>query len=296
MSQSASAVEPKQKKVSHLKAGALGGFLSSAALQPLDLLKTRLQQSQHLPLPQIIQNVVRKEGGITSLWKGTLPSILRSTTGSSCYFYVLNWMRRYNPQSNSSSFKNTQNFWTGGLSRAIVGFAFMPVTVIKVRYESNYYSYTTIGSSIKSIWKKEGIPGFFHGFGVTAIRDAPHAGLYVYFYELSKETIHNLLGHFHETLPGDVLHNPYNNSVNIASGMVSGIIATTITNPFDMLKTRVQLQPELYKNFLYCAKRVYINEGIYGFLDGLALRVLRKSVSSTITWSVYEWAMHQNDT
>ncbi|EPY52417.1 carrier with solute carrier repeats [Schizosaccharomyces cryophilus OY26] len=296
MSQSANAVEPKQKNANHLRAGALGGFISSAALQPLDLLKTRLQQSQHLPLPQIIQNVVRKEGGITSLWKGTFPSILRSTTGSSCYFYVLNSLRRYNPQSNSSSLKNSQNFWIGGFSRAIVGFVFMPVTVIKVRYESNYYSYTTIGSSIKSIWKKEGIAGFFHGFGVTALRDAPHAGIYVYFYELSKETIHNLLGHFQDTPSGAVPQNPYNNSVNVLSGMISGTIATAITNPFDMLKTRVQLQPDIYKNFFYCARRVYMNEGFYGFLDGLALRVLRKSVSSTITWSVYEWAMHRNDT
>ena len=54
----------------------------------------------------------------------------------------------------------------------------MPVTVIKVRYESDLYNYKSISSASRSIFAQEGLKGFFSGFGATAVRDAPYAGLY----------------------------------------------------------------------------------------------------------------------
>jgi solute carrier family 25 protein 38 len=39
--------KPTSKAAHHLSAGALSGFTSAIILQPLDLLKTRLQQDSH---------------------------------------------------------------------------------------------------------------------------------------------------------------------------------------------------------------------------------------------------------
>ena len=37
--------------------------------------------------------------------------------------------------------------------------------------------------------KQDGLRGFFLGFGATALRDAPYAGLFVVFYEASKKSL-----------------------------------------------------------------------------------------------------------
>ncbi|EEB09760.1 carrier with solute carrier repeats [Schizosaccharomyces japonicus yFS275] len=274
-------------KNNHLAAGAVAGFVSSAALQPLDLLKTRLQQGKHESLFRIIVRVCKSDGGVMSLWRGTFPSILRSTTGVSCYFYTLNLLRT-SFGDGGAHFSAKQNFWMGAAARSIVGFFFMPVTVLKVRYESSHYSYNSFLEAVKDIWKKEGISGYFRGFGATALRDAPHAGIYVFFYEKGKEKLSNLVRVMQRNQDSQL---EFKNTINVVSGLISGTAATILTNPFDLLKTRVQVYPDRYRNFVQASKMILKEEGIKGFFDGFGLRVVRKTLSSTIAWSIYEWVL-----
>ena len=46
--------------------------------------------------------------------------------------------------------------------------------------------------------------------------------------------------------------------INMGSGVVAGMAATCTTQPFDMLKTRMQLKPAMYKNLIQSAKKVYM--------------------------------------
>jgi len=65
-------------------------------------------------------------------------------------------------------------------------------------------------------------------------------------------------------------------------------MATLITQPADTLKTKMQLDTQLYKNTIQSAVYILKNEGIASFWKGVTPRLLRKSVSSGISWSVYE--------
>lgn len=156
----------------------------------------------------------------------------------------------------------------------------------------------------REIYKAHGAKGFFYGFGATAIRDAPYAGLYVYVYELSKAYLSTAIlgrqqqqrrrgedmnqegeGRWEEVSPWSKL------SINFTSGLAAGFGATLMTNPFDVMRTRMQLRPNLYKNFWTAARRLYIEEGPRSFLDGVGLRIARKSISSAFTWSLYEFVL-----
>lgn len=59
---------------SSLGAGAIAGLSACLLLQPLDLVKTRLQEPTDLKssrrIPSIIRDVIRQHG-ITGLWRGT---------------------------------------------------------------------------------------------------------------------------------------------------------------------------------------------------------------------------------
>ena len=201
---------------SDLVAGSLSGLVSCVLLQPLEVIKTRLQQQQRVKvgsdrvqIPQIaktylshliIDNRSFKDvmrpliAHPTQLWRGTVPTILRNVPGVSLYFYSLSFIRQsLIPQAtrgtHSSKYVTAVNVSAGMLARAGVGFILMPISVIKVRFESNLYNYTSLAQASADILKREGIRGFFSGFGATALRDAPYAGIQVALYEATKALI-----------------------------------------------------------------------------------------------------------
>ncbi|KAG0074621.1 hypothetical protein BGZ93_007718 [Podila epicladia] len=302
--------------VTHLLGGAVSGFCACVFVQPLDLIKTRLQQQQqaHLafikeggragltiaPLESTIWKTVFgiiKEGSVLSLWRGTAPTIVRNVPGAAMYFTVLNESRtllarrkingmdRTDVHSSSSALpklSNTENLIAGGASRAAIGFVMMPATVIKVRYESNLYNYKSMSGAFSSIFRTEGLRGLWAGFGATAMRDAPLAGLYVLFYEQCKVRLGEIKA------SSELFSNVSTPTIHMVSGVAAGFLSTTLTHPFDMLKTRMQLKPAEYKNVLQGARKVLLEEGAIGFLDGILVRTVRKSIHSAISWTVYE--------
>ena len=84
----------------HLFAGALSGGTASVLLQPLDVIKTRMQRrevgggfSKRNSIPFIVQRVVRHEG-VAALWSGLVPTLYRTIPGVGLYFYSLNFFRK----------------------------------------------------------------------------------------------------------------------------------------------------------------------------------------------------------
>ena len=164
----------------------------------------------------------------------------------------------------------------------------MPVTVLKVRYESDYYAYRSLYGAARDIVTSEGIRGLFSGFGATAARDAPYAGLYVLFYEQLKQQLSALRVPSSSSSSSSSSSYSSSASINFVSGALAAGFATSITNPFDAVKTRLQLLPGKYGNMLRATKLMVRDDGIRSLFGGLGLRVSRKAASSALAWTVYE--------
>ncbi|KAL3450964.1 mitochondrial carrier domain-containing protein [Aspergillus insuetus] len=302
------AISKSSKTTFHFGAGLLSGLTSSILLQPADLLKTRVQQSHHgASLVSTVKTILASPNPIRGLWRGTLPSALRTGFGSALYFTSLNALRQglaqthaplaladaqsaSSPPSSSSALpklSNTANLATGAAARVAAGFVMMPVTVLKVRYESDYYAYRSLYGAGRDIVRTEGIRGLFSGFGATAARDAPYAGLYVLIYEQLKR-------HFASATmtqssdPDQRLKSPSSSSINFVSGAFAAGLATAITNPFDAVKTRLQLMPGKYGNMMRAVRLMIHEDGVRSLFGGLGLRIGRKALSSALAWTVYE--------
>lgn len=279
---------------SHIYAGFMGGLVSSVALQPLDLIKTRLQQTHGLR----ISVAIREAASMGQLWRGTLPSAIRTSLGASIYMTSLGKLRSLAAgRATASDGKYSSllpqismpaNLLAGSAARAAVGLVMMPITVVKVRFESSTYSYGTMREAFRSIWRTEGLRGFFSGYGATISRDAPYAGLYMLFYEQAKQTLNNLF-----PASGDTRGSTSAASVNLNAAVIASVAATTITAPFDTVKTRVQLQPAHYKSFIHGTRLVLLEHGFMTLFDGLSLRLFRKALSSGISWCLYEELVRQ---
>lgn len=286
------------KAKSHFYAGFVSGLTSSVLLQPLDLLKTRVQQSKD----QTIFKTLRESSDFRSLWRGTLPSAIRTSCGGALYFTTLNTVRTQIAAFKNGvtginkgthiSMKNSsylpklsmmENLASGALVRGAVGLVVMPITVIKVRFESSLYNYNSMMSAARNIYELHGISGFFKGYGATFARDAPYAGLYVLFYEQQKEVLNKMFptsDHSRSSSAAAV--------INSGSAMIAAALATTMTSPFDTVKTRIQLEPSKYRSFIPASLLIAKQDGMLGLFDGLSLRLSRKALSSAIGWCIYE--------
>lgn len=293
----------------HLLAGFAGGLTSAVCLQPLDLVKTRVQQSQG----NSIVSVLRQISSIKELWRGTLPSAVRTSVGTALYLTSLNFIRtkmaihrlhqhpgladqQYGIKTSSKlpRLPAGDNLIAGMISRTIVGFITMPITVIKVRFESDMYHYNSLWEGVTLMYKKEGFRSFFTGFGATCMRDAPYAGLYMAFYEKNKMLLPKL---FHtKSVTSDSTLSPRSPSmmtastsavVNSVSAIFAAFFATAITGPFDTIKTNMQLNPTKYKTFIQSTVTL-ASRGWLRLFDGLSLRLLRKAGSAGIAWCIYE--------
>lgn len=281
----------KTSNKKHLYSAFLVGGISSVALQPLDLLKTRKQQ-QGNGGESIIFKIGSKNNRILDLWKGTLPSFLRTSIGSALYLTTLNRLRlfifsienkqrnqvtTYNKSSALPKISHWGNLASGSIARALIGFLLMPLTVIKTRFESTIYNYKSLNEAIRDIYKENKINGFFKGFGSTILRDSPYAGIYLVNYEFCK----NFLNKHTSAEQNNFL-------VNSSSAILAAGASSALTAPFDTIRVRIQLQPNLNKNLVTTFVNIVNNESFLKLFDGLTLRLLRKSLSAGIAWGVYE--------
>lgn len=266
----------------HLYAGFLAGLSSSLLLQPLDLLKTRLQQSPNTTLWRELQRTP-----ILKLWRGTLPLCIRTSVGSGLYLASLNSIRkavatpeaRARAQANAASagtalslpkLTMTENLLAGAVARSFVGFLTMPVTILKIRYESATSTYQSLGAAVKDV-SRGGIQAFFKGYWVTTARDAPNAGIYILFYEWFKA-----MGEVSGAAP--VL-------VNGLSAFSASCVSSVMTAPFDTIKTRIQLGGGTAREVL---TQILRQERFRNLFDGLSMRLARKGMSAGIAWCMYE--------
>lgn len=251
--------------------GGLAAITSCILLQPLEVYKTRLQE--HAKLPK----------NMFHFWRGTTVTLIRNVPGVALYFTCLQHFRylllihhkrtKYDwlVDPNGHRFTTAGNLLTGGGARIVAGFLLMPLTVIKTMFESAKFEGVHGGMSemTKRVYEKQGIRGLFKGFSVTCLRDAPHAAIYVAVYEHTKTQISA------DSIPGYAL-----------AGISAGSVATLVTQPFDTVKTAIQL--DKYSSTFEAFKDIMKGQGIRGFYTGTMPRFMRKTLSSAITWTVYE--------
>lgn len=261
-------------------AGSLSGTCSIILFQPFDLIKTRIQVAAismpimspksgvgvNTTMYNIFRTVVRNES-VSGLWKGSSPSFLRCVPGVGTYFSSLHWLK-------SKFFKErkptgTESFVLGFSARSFTTMCTLPMTVVKTRFESGKFNYRSISEALVNIYSKEGPTGLYRGITATLLRDAPFSGLYLMFYNTSKSLVQ-----------GGAL-------CNFGCGVISGVLASLISQPADVIKTKMQVDQSRVKisNIVLV---IYKDHGIKGFFRGIAPRVTRRTLMAAMAWTVYE--------
>uniref|UniRef100_A0A3B4ASE2 Mitochondrial glycine transporter n=1 Tax=Periophthalmus magnuspinnatus TaxID=409849 RepID=A0A3B4ASE2_9GOBI len=260
--------------------GSLSGTCSTLLFQPLDLLKTRLQTLQtgvasRVGMVTVFLNVVRTEK-LLGLWKGISPSFVRTIPGVGIYFSTYFTLKQHFVQEKSPG--AMEAMLLGGGARTVAGVIMLPVTVIKTRFECGRYSYGSVAGALQSVCRTEGPGALFSGLWATLLRDVPFSGIYVMFYSQTRAA-----------LPTEIGMSVSAPLANFSCGVLAGVLASLITQPADVVKTHVQVNPQL--RTLQAITYIYMEHGLQGFFRGAVPRLLRRTMMAAMAWTVYEQMM-----
>ena len=252
-------------------AGSLSGTCSTLLFQPLDLVKTRVQQTSGLSVARVVEAVLQRDS-VRGLWRGLVPSMARTVPGVGIYFSAMHHMKTSVCGGQPS---HLQSVMIGCSARATAATLMIPLTVIKTRFESRSFGYTSTAAALRSVLGTEGVRGLVRGLGPTLVRDVPFSGLYLMFYEHLKSVAAAA------QLAGSGAH--------FTCGVLAGVLASLVTQPADVIKTRLQLESAAVRGSLVCAVRaIYREHGARGFTRGLVPRSVRRTLMAALAWTLYE--------
>ncbi|KAM6905497.1 mitochondrial glycine transporter A-like [Xenentodon cancila] len=203
-------------------------------------------------------------------------SFVRTIPGVGIYFSTYYSLKQHFLQDAAPG--PVQAVLLGGGARSVAGVLMLPVTVIKTRFECGRYSYVSVSGALRSVLHTEGPAALFSGLMATLLRDVPFSGIYVMFYSQTKAL-----------LPKEISTSPSAPLANFSCGLLAGVLASLITQPADVVKTHVQVNPQL--RTAEAVRFIYMEYGLRGFLRGALPRSLRRTMMAAMAWTVYEQMM-----
>ncbi|KAL1308238.1 hypothetical protein HN51_050169 [Arachis hypogaea] len=281
------AIPPYMKAIS----GSLGGIVEASCLQPIDVIKTRLQldrSGNYKGIAHCGTTIARTEG-VRALWKGLTPFATHLTLkyalrmGSNAVF--------------QSVFKDPKSGKISNQGRLLSGFGagvlealaiVTPFEVVKIRLQQQrglspeLLKYKGPVHCARMIVREEGILGLWAGAAPTVMRNGTNqAAMFT-----AKNSFDILLWSKHEG-DGKVLL-PWQSMI---SGFLAGTAGPICTGPFDVVKTRLMAQSreggELkYKGMIHAIRTIYSEEGLRALWKGLLPRLMRIPPGQAIMWTV----------
>lgn len=283
---SSSSSTPQSSAAVKFLFGGLSGMGATCIVQPLDLVKTRLQLGSSSSAAVIRE--ILSTSGITGLYAGLSAGLLRQATYTTTRLGVYNTLedaatRKYE-KAPTFALRVAMGMTAGGVG-AIVG---TPAEVALVRMMADgslpaaeRRGYRNVFDALIRVAREEGILALWRGAMPTVARAMVLNAAQLASYSQAKEVILKT-GAMQE---GVLLH--------LAASLCSGFVATCASMPVDITKTRIQNQkyvngvPE-YKNALEVLVRVVKEEGVLRLWKGFTPYFLRLGPHTVFTFLILE--------
>lgn len=288
----------EDKKVSHSSvspvvkgfSGSIGGVAEACCLQPMDVIKTRLQLDKMRKYKGIIDcgRQIYTEEGVAALWKGLTPFATHLT---------LKYALRMGSNSVYQSQLRDENGKLSDGRRMLAGFMagitealiiVTPFEVVKIRLQQQKgvskenFKYKGPIHCALTVLREEGIRGMWSGATPTILRNGTNQMCLFW----AKNIADAILWSKQEG-DGKIL-TPVQ---SMTSGFLAALLGPVATGPFDVAKTRLMAQTKTsegvrYKGFFDALVRIPAEEGIMAMWKGLLPRLLRIPPGQAIVWAV----------
>lgn len=297
-------------------AGFSAGIVSTLAVHPFDIVKTRLQIEQNeRSRPgsswRVMQRIAQEAtsevaagergtklafGGESvavarAFYRGLMPNMVGNSVSWALYFMwygnikdIIRSTRPYTRTTGNRELSSTDYFLASGIAGVITAVLTNPIWVIKTRMLSTARNtpgaYKSITHGTISLYRDEGLRGFYRGL-IPSLFGVSHGAIQFMAYEQLK----NHFGHSRTGGKAGLTNVDY-----LYLSALSKIFAGSITYPYQVVRARLQTYDAQakYKGTWDVVRQVFRREGVQGFYKGVVPNVVRVLPSTCVTFLVYE--------
>ncbi|KAL0077314.1 mitochondrial carrier domain-containing protein [Phycomyces blakesleeanus] len=239
-------------------------------------------------------HTIVKNEGLPGLWKGLSPALLMSVPANVIYFVGYDYLKVIIQPYTTTQHSDYSPLVAGGLARTVAVALISPIELFRTRLQAatGVNDFRNVLYGVQSMVKKDGVRALWRGLPPTLWRDVPFSAMYWMTYEKTKQAL-------------IAYNNNNNNNISISivqgdlymsflAGAFSGMCAAAVTTPFDVAKTRRQVDAGKDSPSMKAVKvpailrQIYSQDGVRGLFRGLTPRVAKVAPSCAIMISSYE--------
>ncbi|KAH3811723.1 kidney mitochondrial carrier protein 1-like [Dreissena polymorpha] len=177
-------------------------------------------------------------------------------------------------------------FVFGGMASVVAETGTFPIDTTKTRLQIQgqkidarltQLKYNGMIHALLRIFREEGLPALYSGIAPALLRQASYGTVKIGVYQYMKRVFAD--NEKEESLP-----------VNVFCGMVAGIISSSIANPTDVLKVRMQARCSLKgdEKMLRAFKDIFREEGVKGLWRGVGPTAQRAAIVAGVELPTYD--------
>lgn len=181
-------------------------------------------------------------------------------------------------------------FVYGGLASITAEIGTFPIDTTKTRLQIqgqridarlSELRYRGMTHAMLRIFREEGLAALYSGISPAILRQATYGTIKIGVYQ---------------TLKSMVVENPQESTlfINVCCGVVAGIVSSSLANPTDVLKVRLQAMTEIKnkESMTQAFKRIYMEEGIKGLWRGVVPTAQRAAIIAGVELPVYDFSKY----
>jgi len=269
-----------ENRVSRWYFGGLGSAGAACVTHPLDLIKVQLQTTQEgkVSIVQLTGNIIRKQG-ISALYNGISASLLRQLTYSTTRFGIY----EIGKQTFGSDLDFLGKVLLAGAAGACGGVVGTPADMVNVRMQNDVKlpleqrrNYKHAIDGLWRVYSEEGFRRLFSGCSTATSRAVFMTIGQLSFYDQVKKMLLES-GYFKDNL-----------TTHFTASSVAGAIATSLTQPLDVLKTRAMNAKPGEFNGIWDIVKHTAKLGPLGFFKGYVPAFVRLAPQTILTFVFLE--------
>lgn len=277
--------------------GGLAGMTATTVIQPVDMIKVRLQlagegvKTGPKPTPVTVFREIMASGKVMDLYTGLSAGLLRQavyTTARLGFFDTFMKSLTASAESKGSKIGFAERAGAGLAAGGLAAVVGNPADLALIRMQSDGLkpvaqraNYSSVIDALVRISKNEGVRRLWAGCNPTVVRAmALNFGQLAFFSEAKNQLKGTSLSSRTQTL---------------TASAIAGFFASFFSLPFDFVKTRLQKQTRApdgslpYKGMIDCFSKVAKDEGLLRFYRGFGTYYVRIAPHAMVTLIVADY-------